>query len=240
MRRPRAGDEADRARTRAVAAHGLLLGRDDARLEGEAEIAVGVHAQKRRVALAGDEKARALAGRRPHDTARNALSTFETARGPQLIEPRLQQRRQPARRHALPPYRSRARASLSLSRASMSVVIASRSKRRRKAPVGTRCAVVQRAGPAVGDRLAHGVGLVVDGEARNMPPDRRGDVGRRHAHGRDVVGIAVAQAAGLGLHQLDHRAQGHPACTSCRAASRPRGSRYSSDSAPRDVNISTA
>ena len=51
VRRPGAGDEAHGARPDAVAAHGLLLGLHHARRKRQSEIAVGVHAQERPLAV---------------------------------------------------------------------------------------------------------------------------------------------------------------------------------------------
>ena len=96
---PRAADEAHRARPRAVAAHGLLVGRDHAGIEREAQIAVGVHAQERLLAAARDEEARALAARRRHHADGDGLGAFQPPLAPELLELGLQQRRQPVRRH---------------------------------------------------------------------------------------------------------------------------------------------
>ena len=71
------------------------------------------------------------------------------------------------------------------------------------APLDPRGVVLEAVGPGVGEGLAHRVDLVADLELRDVAADVGGLVFGTEAHRGHVEGVAVAQARGVGLHQVD-------------------------------------
>ena len=117
----------------------------------------------------------------------------------QFVEPRGERFSQSVRRHreaSLSSCRSPGAFAVARRRASMSRVIAARSKRGEK-PQSSRAALASSdwgQESAIAWRMR--IDLVVDGEARDVFANFRGEFGGRDAHGRHIVGVAISQARG--------------------------------------------
>src|SRR5215467_1144 len=103
MRLPRATDEPHGPRAGPVAAHGLLLCSLDRAVQCQAQIIVGIHAQKRAISMALEEIARPFAIASSYDAGDHGFCTLEPPRSFKLLKALIEDRLEPDRRHVLPP-----------------------------------------------------------------------------------------------------------------------------------------